>query len=73
MPRITLAAMLMPPIAAALCGPGIVLRCMSPLGLEAMIALLQSVAFASLLFSVPIAWAVSAAVMRVPATVNERA
>ncbi|MFD2647661.1 hypothetical protein ACFSX5_07655 [Devosia albogilva] len=66
MPRLTLAAMLMPPTAAALCGPGLVARCMSPLGLEAMMASLQSVAFAALLFSMPISWAVAAAIMGAP-------
>jgi ABC-type Mn2+/Zn2+ transport system permease subunit len=67
MPRLTLAAMLMPPTAAALCGPGLVLRCMSPVGLEAMLASLQSVAFAALLFSIPISWGAAAAIMGTPA------
>lgn len=67
MPRLTLAAMLMPPTAAVLCGPGLVLRCMSPLARVAMIASLQSVAFAALLFSMPISWAAAAAIMGMPA------
>ncbi len=67
MPRLTLAALLMPPTAAALCGPGLVLRCMSPVGLDAMVASLQSMTFAALLFSVPVSWAVAAAIMGEPA------
>lgn len=59
--------MLVPPTAAALCGPGLVLRCMSQFDLEAMVASLQSVAFAALLFSLPISWAVAATIMSAPA------
>ena len=60
MPRLVLAAMLMPATAAALCGPGVVARCMSPLGLEATLASFQSVAVAAVLFAMPISWAMAA-------------
>jgi len=63
MSRLLLSAMLLPPTGMALFGPGLVARCLSPLGMDGMVASLQATAVAALLFAVPICWAMAALLM----------